>query len=96
MSTQLAPTSTSHTAGPWRIGDLGKTVFGPPNGNPSPETVAHLTHKKNAILVSSAPEMLIALKGILAALTQPHTYPADVDAARIFARAAIARAEGRA
>jgi len=27
------------TAKPWRVGDAGHTIFGPPNGNPSPVTV---------------------------------------------------------
>ncbi len=30
--------TAQHTPGPWRIGDAGYTVFGPPNGNPSPES----------------------------------------------------------
>ena len=34
--------TTKHTPGPWRIGDAGHTVFDPPNGNPSPETICHL------------------------------------------------------
>ncbi len=52
----------THTPGPWRVGDAGKTIFGPPNGNPSPETVAHVTHKKNVPLLQAAPALLEALK----------------------------------
>lgn len=37
-----------HTPGPWRVGDAGATVFGPPNGNPSPETVATVRKAANA------------------------------------------------
>ena len=33
---------TQHTPTPWRTGDTGLTIFGPPNGNPSPKTVATL------------------------------------------------------
>ena len=36
------------TAVPWRAGDAGFTVFGPPNGNPSPETVACVKRPANA------------------------------------------------
>ncbi len=32
---------SEHTPGPWRTGDMYQTVFGPPNGEPSPETIAH-------------------------------------------------------
>lgn len=53
----------------------------------------HLVDFTNARLAAAAPEMLDALKGILAALTQPKTFPADVEAARVYARAAIAKAE---
>ena len=54
------------TPGPWRIGDAGKTVFGPPNGQPSPATVARVTHKANARLVAAAPQMREALAALLA------------------------------
>lgn len=39
----------SHTPAPWRIGDAGRTVFGPPNGQPAPQIVA-------------APDLLSALR----------------------------------
>lgn len=51
----------THTPGPWRVGDAGHTVFGPPNGNPSPKTVAHSLSRADARLVAAAPEMLAAL-----------------------------------
>jgi len=50
MKTQ---TTNEATARPWRIGDAGRTVFGPPNGNPSPETVATTT-RANAALIAQA------------------------------------------
>ena len=31
------------TPGPWRVGDAAYTVFGPPNGQPSPKTVARVS-----------------------------------------------------
>ena len=58
------PKST-HTPGPWRVGDNGHTVFGPPNGNPSPLTIAHDLYRPNARLIAAAPEMLEALKDLL-------------------------------
>ena len=36
----IADKSTQHTPGPWRIGDRGTTVFGPPNGEPCPKVIA--------------------------------------------------------
>jgi hypothetical protein len=54
--------STQHTPAPWRIGDAGITVFGPPNGNPSPETVAATRNRANARLIAAAPDLLHALQ----------------------------------
>lgn len=45
---------SEHTPGPWRIGDAGLTVFGPPNGNPSPETVAPCKTRANAAFIVKA------------------------------------------
>lgn len=36
---------------PWRVGDAGHTVFGPPNGNPSPYTVATELDPPDAALI---------------------------------------------
>ena len=49
------------TIGPWRIGDAGTTVFGPPNGNPAPEIVAQ-SCKKNARLIAASPDLLEACR----------------------------------
>lgn len=55
-------TELKHTLGPWRTGDLFKTVFGPPNGKPSPRTIARdICTKADAQLIAAAPEMLDAL-----------------------------------
>jgi hypothetical protein len=54
-----------HTPGPWRIGDAGFTVFGPPNGNPAPEVIAPCRHKKNTALIAAAPDLLAACKSAL-------------------------------
>lgn len=37
-----------HTSGQWRVGDGGATIFGPPSGAPSPETIASVRKKANA------------------------------------------------
>ncbi|MCP3681641.1 MAG: hypothetical protein GY861_03030 [bacterium] len=58
-----------HTRGPWRIGDSGQTIFGAPNGNPSPEIVASLNrkanHRANAQIIASAPELLFLLQDLV-------------------------------
>ena len=56
----------SYTPGPWRIGDAGHTVFGPPNGSPSPKIVASVA-VCNAHLIAAAPELLEACKVLLKA-----------------------------
>jgi hypothetical protein len=47
------------------------TVFGPPNGNPSPEVIATLgkhNYKDNARLIAAAPQMLRTLQEELDAI----------------------------
>ena len=58
-----------HTPGPWRIGDAGKTIFGPKVEGLLPVTVARVAggsiatgHLPNARLIAAAPELLEALK----------------------------------
>ena len=57
----------THTKGPWRIGDAGNTVFGPPCGLP-PQRIADLSntkdHHANARLIAAAPELLDALESL--------------------------------
>ena len=84
----------THTPGPWRIGDAGNTIFGPPNGQPSPQRIADLAiidHKANGRLIAAAPELLEAARAFLPENTAPH----DITGAQCAAlRAAIARADG--
>lgn len=47
-------TTKDATARPWRVGDAGATVFGPPNGNPAPETVASVRNRANAAIIVRA------------------------------------------
>ena len=40
---------TKHTPGPWRVGDAGHTVFGPPRADkPCPEIIAQSLRIANA------------------------------------------------
>lgn len=52
----------NHTPGPWRIGDAGHTVFGPPNGAPSPMTIAGKLRREDAKLICAAPQLLALVK----------------------------------
>lgn len=54
----------AYSPGPWRVGDAGHTVFGPPNGQPSPETIATVRDRANAQVVAAAPEYEKALQVI--------------------------------
>lgn len=91
-----------HTAGPWRIGDAGRTVFGPPNGNPSPETVASGLTRANARLIASAPELLAACEAALRFLDMDsgtatsRAYLADTLVVKGTIRTAIRKATGGA
>ena len=90
------------TARPWRVGDAGTTVFGPPNGNPSPKTIATISYAKlrgveqydesaaNAALIVRAVNSHEALVAALRDLLDG-SEPWDVRATQ--ARAALALAE---
>ena len=87
-----------HTPGPWRIGDAGRTIFGPQNGNPSPETIADIRKKANAKLIAASPCLLAALVE-LADAVDPEQGRDDIPLEEwaigpiAAARAAIAKAE---
>jgi len=99
---------TTYTQGPWRIGDAGRTVFGAPNGDPSPETVARGLSRANARLIAAAPDLLEAAKAaedIVAMLARdygleglfsydPQSTTGIVRRFLSGVRAAISRAEG--
>ena len=106
METQ---TKTAHTPGPWiaQIGDKGGTIWGLGN-NPADRPIAYIrkrddqalldeTDLANGLLLASAPELLAALKQYIFATTEDAPTPMPEDSpALIWARAAIAKAEGRA
>lgn len=91
--------TASLTPSPWRIGDAGRTIFGAPNGTPSPKTVAHVVSTRaDARTVAAAPEMLEALRLIQAALAEYRLLDVrkrfSLSVAHAAAGAAIAKAEG--
>jgi hypothetical protein len=65
-----------HTSGPWRIGDAGRTVFGPRTAEPAPVTIASLPAATprvgreeriaNASLIVAAPTMYEVLQHVAA------------------------------
>lgn len=91
---------TTHTPGPWRAGDAGHTVFGPPNGEPSPQTIAgNVRIGADARLVAAAPELLAALEAFVLQRDKLAGFPlavAPYSGAYVAARAAIAKAKGEA
>ena len=68
-----------HTKGEWRIGDARHTVFGPPNGDPSPEIIAHLgrNFRGNGKLIQNAPVMAAMLADVLTDLRIQATQTAN-------------------
>ena len=90
-------TNTQHTPGPWRIGDAGFTVFGPPKPGALAETIAPVKSRANARLIAAAPDMLEACRLFIAYDDAAFDYDnaaAIYDKARAAARAAIAKATG--
>lgn len=94
----------THTPGPWRVGDAGHTVFGPPNGAPSPKTIAPNLSHADARLIAAAPDLLAALKNVReliveAAMTgfdyKNGNWPQRLFASQQVSSKAIAKAEGK-
>jgi hypothetical protein len=91
--------NNKHTPGPWRVGDAGATVFGPPNGAPCPKTICTLTHsivptgskRADARLIAAAPDLLEALQNIEAWTATPGECTLDV--VRACVRRAIAKVQ---
>jgi hypothetical protein len=93
---------STHTPGPWRIGDAGKTVFGPKTDQPAPITIATLQgatprcgiaeRAANKYLIAAAPDLLAALEAVMGG---PSCEPIP-SSARVLALAAFAKAKGEA
>lgn len=66
---------------PWRVGDAGHTIFGPPNGLPSPAIVATVNNKVgnrrlvNAAYIAHAANAYPKLIAALCAFCKASTYP---------------------
>jgi hypothetical protein len=101
-------TTNKWMPGPWRVGDAGLTVFGPPNGTPSPVTIAHCPvnpatlFRANARLIAAAPEMAGLLQN-LSAMTDggrfdltdsPKSFISNISELAMEARALLARIDG--
>lgn len=65
------PVTAAHTPGPWRLGDAGKTIFGPKTDQPAPAIIAEAVastrvsaeeRRANARLIASAPALLANLQ----------------------------------
>jgi hypothetical protein len=54
--------------------------------------IATIEDAANAKLIAAAPDLLIAAKGAIAALSQNKTFPADVEVAKSILRDAIKKA----
>ncbi len=92
--------SPSHTPGPWRIGNAGRTIFGPPTSLPSPVTIAEIAESNrlspdrqqaNARLIASAPELLdfaekVALSACLEQINQGRCICFACEAGRLLAK----------
>ena len=83
--------TAQHTPGPWRIGDAGHTVFGPPNGNPAPKVIAPNLSRDDARLIAAAPDLLQFARDFLAMWTAAGPTDSPMEAQ---ARAVIAKAKG--
>lgn len=82
------------TPTPWRVGDAGMTVFGPPNGNPSPKTVASVRSKPDAALIVKAVSAHDFLVKTLEEIGLQLERGSSTMAVQKTVREAIARAEG--
>lgn len=92
---------SAHTPGPWRVGDAGKTVFGPKGGLP-PQGIAGMYAQKtpgeshaNARLIAQAPAMLEALHDLLDTRSPSTPRSFRVRSAEAKARSILATIEGK-
>ena len=95
----------THAPGPWKFDRNGigiPTIRAVnPRSGPSFDDIAKVAglgnanekeQLANAHLIAAAPDMLAALKCVIACLSQNRTYPADIAYAKKVARAAIVKA----
>lgn len=91
----------SHTKGPWEV--KGTRFVSTSRGAIAKFTDplikwaadnASVEQTANMRLIAAAPDLLECCEAALVALTQKKTFPADIEAAKTFLRAAIAKAKG--
>jgi hypothetical protein len=78
-----------HSPTPFRVGDAGHTVFGPPNGNPSPLIIAQQLRPADARFITRACNSHDALVKIAREVVAAKWGPISKDA-----HAALKLAEG--
>ena len=95
-----------HTPGPWKIKEFKGGALRIISDDTHICTVHHTVprdslneeelrrREANARLIAAAPKMIESLKGILTALNQNKTFPADLDYMKTVAQTAIAEATG--
>lgn len=110
QTSALQPLSDKHTPGPWSISGVGpksRTIYRATSGSVYPVcdvTADNLNRygagdlDANTRLIATAPELLEALEkaGEIAMNAQPEDYEKALKEIRKLARAAIAKARGRA
>ena len=91
-----------HTPGPWivaglNVGSVNNKVVASCYKDSLESVVVRPSDDAeclaNARLIAAAPDMLVAIKGAIAALTQNKTYPADILAAVTFLRSAVSKVD---
>jgi hypothetical protein len=88
-----------HTQGPWVVDPDTKSKLKVVCNRPYGGIIAEATNwwvdtesaEANARLIAAAPDMLVAIKGAIAALTQNKTYPADIVAAVTWLKSAVSK-----
>lgn len=90
---------TTFTPGPWSIGSIaGKITVNRDRSSPLAVMTGNARiDELNAAVMAAAPELLEALKQVLAPLKdfEPKQYPAEIERRTKLAEAAIAKAEGK-
>jgi hypothetical protein len=82
----------SHTRGPWKVGEAGPEGLQVDTADASGTVAECIGWRPDAHLIAAAPDLLDALRELLDATADEGDWPVEVAAAR----AAIAKAEGRA
>lgn len=85
---------TTFTPGPWYKANNANDTQGLVVAEGSGANIAVTYAPEDAALISAAPDMLAALKGVFVSLTHGKVYPADIHYCINVCAAAIAKAKG--